>query len=210
MFPHPNTNCKIHGATTAPPAQTQGRGHHPRGRCPCQLGWWPCWPPMGRGTPWGYMGTPGSCHWPCGVGPHPSTPHLAAATSHKLKFHLLRPGRLRLRRERAAPVTPPAPTTRCAILLREQVPQPLPRPLGWPRLCHTTTGTALAWLHRGCLRGAGRSQRSGGVPASVTHQPLTLWAAPTAPWGPTPSAACPWRGHLQVHPNLHPATQPSG
>lgn len=99
----------------------------------------------------GHMGTPGSRHWPCGVGPHPSTPHLAAARSHKLKFHLLRPGRLRLRRERAAPVTPPAPTTRRAILLREQVPQPPPRPLGWPRLCHTTTGTAPAWLHHGCL-----------------------------------------------------------
>lgn len=105
----------------------------------------------GLHSPWRHMGTLRSHLWTCRVGPHPSTPHLAASRSHKLKFHLLRPGRLRLHRERAAPVTPPAPITRRAILLREQVPQPPPRPLGWPQLCHTTTSTALAWLHRCCL-----------------------------------------------------------
>lgn len=31
------------------------------------------------------------------------------------------------------------------------MPRPPPRPQGWPQLCHTTTSTALAWLHRGCL-----------------------------------------------------------
>lgn len=184
-----------------PPARTWGQhGHRTgqweqrprlRGQPPCRWGPCPCWPHHPREQP--PAPQRGSLPW------HPHVP--LPGGSHKLKFHLSQPGRLRLRWERAAPVTRPAPAARHAILLREQVPRPPPRPPGRARLCHaaTATGTAPAWPpHESWFAGYWKEQASPAQPqrlrvawASASHQPLQHR---TATWGPPPRHCLPTEG----------------